>query len=92
MGPDLNPHFATLTNGFVLVARLHQDGKIATRTQKNTDLAVLGTKWVRIGPILKVIHISLLYSPWGPFPDRFVQHLAFRASQLAGQLASNKLG
>ena len=41
----------------------------------------------RIGPILKVIHISLLYSPWGPFPDRFVQHLAFRASQLASLLA-----
>ena len=45
-------------------------------------------KRVQIGPTLKVIHISLLYSPWGPFPDRFVQHVAFRASQLASQLAS----
>ena len=31
----------------------------------------------------------MLYSPWGPFPDRFVQHLgAFRASQVASQVAS----
>ena len=43
---------------------------------------------IQIGRILKVIYISLLYSPWGLFPDRFVQHVAFQASQLASQLAS----
>ena len=34
---------------------------------------------------IQIAYISLLYSPWGPFPDRFVQHLAFRPKSVHGQ-------
>ena len=41
--------------------------------RKNQMWPFSGPRWIRIGTTLKVIDISLLYSPWGPFPDRFVE-------------------
>ncbi len=40
-------HFATLPNGFVLVAKVHQDENLRTRTNLFPGLAVLGPE---IGP------------------------------------------
>ena len=66
-------HIATLTRWKLPGGQAPPGRKIATRKEKIQIWLFQRPEWVRIGPILKVMHISLLYSPWGPFPNRFVQ-------------------